>query len=167
MEMTIIQKLVAILVWLLVVLGMAGSAAGAGAAKKPVQSIQSPTFLGPDAATDPKLTNSPATSNTVTRLREGEKIVDAVGEFQKSGERFTFSLQDNKTTIRVLENLSLERVARAIEDDPTSRLWTTSGVITEFKGENYLLITRAVLKPRTPAQTPARAAKDDVEKKSP
>lgn len=82
------------------------------------------------------------------RLREGARITDLVGEFQRSSDRYTFVQEDAKQGIRVLENLALERVSRILEDDPSPRMWSVSGTITEYRGENYLLVTRAVLKPR-------------------
>lgn len=83
------------------------------------------------------------------RLREGSKITDQAGEFQKSGDRYSFYPKEGKGSLRVLENLSLERVARTMEDDPAPRLWNVTGVVTEYQGENFLLISRATLKART------------------
>jgi hypothetical protein len=42
---------------------------------------------------------------------------------------------------RVLENLTLQRVADAIAQDPNDVRWTASGVLTEFEGENWLLLS--------------------------
>jgi hypothetical protein len=48
-------------------------------------------------------------------------------------------------SIRVLENLALERVANAIVDPRAPNRWLVSGTITEYRGLNYLLISRAVV----------------------
>jgi hypothetical protein len=88
-------------------------------------------------------------SSSTGRLREGSKLVDQIGEFQKSGERINFFSKDGHGVLRVLENLALERVGRVLDDNPATRDWSVSGVVTEFRGENYLLLTRAVLKART------------------
>lgn len=42
---------------------------------------------------------------------------------------------------RVLENLTLQRVVDAIAQDPNDVRWTASGVLTEFEGENWLLLS--------------------------
>ena len=102
-----------------------------------------------------------ASSDLEQRLREGTHISDAIGEFQKSSDRYAFIQQDGKRALRVLENLALERVVRVLEDDPSPRAWSVSGTITEYRGENFLLLTRAVLKPRT---TPAPRKVDNKSK---
>lgn len=80
------------------------------------------------------------------RIREGSKLVDQIGEFQKSGDQINFFAKQPHGALRVLENLALERVVRVLDDNPAKRVWSVTGVITEFRGENYLLVTRAVLK---------------------
>jgi hypothetical protein len=81
------------------------------------------------------------------RLREGTKLTTRVGKFQMSGDRVTFSTHQGQTeeSFRVLENLMLERVAFLINEIPGERLWEVSGVITEFRGNNYLLLQRVML----------------------
>lgn len=88
----------------------------------------------------------PTGSEKGVRLREGSKLVDQIGEFQKSGDQFSFFTKETYGALRVLENLALERVARMLDDNPTMRLWSVTGVVTEYRNENYLLITHAVLK---------------------
>lgn len=80
------------------------------------------------------------------RLREGFKLVDQLGEFQRSGDQYSFFAKETYGVLRVLENLALERVARVLDDNPSMRVWSVTGVVTEYRNENYLLITRAVLK---------------------
>jgi hypothetical protein len=80
------------------------------------------------------------------RIREGSKLVDQIGEFQRSGDQINFFSKEAQGALRVLENLALERIARVLDDNPSKHVWSVTGVITEFRGENYLLVTRAALK---------------------
>lgn len=43
--------------------------------------------------------------------------------------------------ILVIENLMLERVANSVEEDSSELRWTVTGLVTEFRGENRLLLT--------------------------
>jgi hypothetical protein len=45
----------------------------------------------------------------------------------------------------VLENLQLERILRTLAESRAQRQCIVSGVITEFRGANYLLVTKAVI----------------------
>lgn len=100
-------------------------------------------------------------SEKAVRLREGSKLVDQVGEFQKSGDQISFFAKDTFGSLHVLENLALERIARVLDDNPTMRLWSVTGVVTEYRNENYLLITRAVLKAQTKKTAPAESPKSE------
>ena len=82
------------------------------------------------------------------RVREGAKWEDEVGEFQAAGERIRFHSRDRDIKLTVLENLALERVARVLDETREPPLWSVSGMVTEFHGGNYLLVTRAVVKAR-------------------
>jgi hypothetical protein len=79
------------------------------------------------------------------RMREGTELSQVVGEFQLTGERVTFFSQTG-VSMRMLENLALERVIRVLEDTSDKRLWIVDGVVTEFRGSNFLLIKRAVIR---------------------
>ncbi|MCL6508160.1 MAG: hypothetical protein K6T59_14180 [Bryobacteraceae bacterium] len=80
------------------------------------------------------------------RLREGTRLVDVVGTFQPVGaDGISFSPRGSKESYRVLENLALERIARALDESRGTRLWVVSGLITEYRGANYLLISKAVM----------------------
>lgn len=48
---------------------------------------------------------------------------------------------------QVLENLALQRVAEAIIQDPKDARWAVTGVITEFDGENWLLLSTVLRAP--------------------
>jgi hypothetical protein len=78
-------------------------------------------------------------------LREGTKLIDVAGAFRNTGDRIEFRPVDSEQRLVVLENLALQRVASMLADVRRQRPWTVSGTITEFRGVNYLLVTRAVL----------------------
>ncbi len=79
-------------------------------------------------------------------VREGTRVVEQLGYFQATGDRTTFLSADGETRILGLENLILERISRITEETPGKVEWTVSGTITEFRGNNFLLVTRAVLR---------------------
>ena len=79
------------------------------------------------------------------KLREGTRLSDEAGGFSRVGERISFSPGGKGDALRCLENLALERISRAIDESQGQRQWIVSGVITEFKGANYLLVTKAVI----------------------
>jgi hypothetical protein len=80
------------------------------------------------------------------RWREGSRLVDQTGSFKLAGERVIFTSADGKLRFDGLENLAIERIARTIGDSPDQLEWSISGLITEYRGANYLLVTQAVLK---------------------
>lgn len=86
------------------------------------------------------------------RLREGSKLSDVSGQFDFAGDRIAFFPSDSKDSFRVLENLALERVSRILGEGREKPEWSVSGVITEFRGVNYLLVTKAVIKTTATAQ---------------
>ena len=79
------------------------------------------------------------------RLREDTRLENETGEFWITGERIRF-YSESRGVFTVLENLALERVSGVIDGHVTPRQWSVSGVVKEYRGGNYLLITRAVLK---------------------
>ncbi len=80
------------------------------------------------------------------RLREGTKLVDVVGTFQSAGgDNISFSRDGGKDSLKVLENLMLQRVSTVLEENSGTRQWVVSGEITEFRGANYLLVKKAVV----------------------
>ena len=82
------------------------------------------------------------------RIREGTNLKDQKGYLKVTGDRITFYTCDGNQRFRGLENLALQRIAETIDRStaPGRLEWTVSGTITEFRGANYLLISRAVLK---------------------
>ena len=82
------------------------------------------------------------------RQREGTQVADRIGYFKMTGDRITFYTKDGQERYRGLENLALERVAQIISESQTHvRVqWRVSRIVTEFRGSNYLMITRALIK---------------------
>jgi hypothetical protein len=101
---------------------------------------------------DTRPTSPPANHGSSTspldglRVREGTEIVDQPGHFQRTGDRVIFSTADGKRRFIGLENLNLERIARTVADSPPTLQWGVTGTITEYRGTNFLLIHRAILK---------------------
>lgn len=78
------------------------------------------------------------------RLRENTILKDVVGTFQAiGGDNVAFQPSGGKDSLRVLENLALERISRSLEDNRGST-WVVSGLVTEFRGSNYLLVQKFV-----------------------
>lgn len=76
------------------------------------------------------------------KYREGTRVNGLVGSFDEAGARWTFTSSDSAVALRVLENQSLQRIAKAIAEDHNDKKWKISGVLTEFQDENFLLIDR-------------------------
>lgn len=98
-----------------------------------------------DLARSSAITQSLPEDAPEQRLREGSTI-DAVGIFRITGDRLTFYPNDSSNSYRALENLALERIAKAIGETRGDREWIVSGTVTEFRGGNYLLVGRCLLK---------------------
>lgn len=95
------------------------------------------------------------------RQREGAKLVDRRGRFEIRGDRVIFLATNPDAHFVVLENLSLERVTRVLEDSGSQLEWSVSGTLTEFRASNYLQITRALVK-SLPAKTEPRKLGDPL-----
>ena len=89
------------------------------------------------------------------RLREGTRLKDAAGRFRMSGDSLTF-IDGEGREITGLCNLNLERILRMLKtvEEPESITWSVSGTVTEFSGQNYLLISRAVYRATAPPPAP-------------
>ena len=92
-------------------------------------------------------------NTAVKRLREGTLLAQETAVFTISGDRIMVQLAQYPEPLRVLENLALERVWKMI-DESRGRQWSVSGMITEYRGQNFLLLSRAVLRSRLPAVSP-------------
>jgi hypothetical protein len=82
------------------------------------------------------------------RIREGTAFTSQTGTFRLTGDRLTFYPNAGQHSLGGLENLNLERIARAVAESAEPLEWSVSGIVTEYQGGNYLLVTRAVLKSR-------------------
>ncbi len=87
------------------------------------------------------------------RVREGTRVVDQLGVFKSIGGRVTFFDSESGRQFVGLENLNLERIAQAINSVIDRQEWLVSGTVTEFRGVNFLLVEKAVL--REPVEAPA------------
>ncbi len=86
------------------------------------------------------------------RQREGTRLIDVTGRFEIAGDRVTFFPTAGRESYRLLENLSLERVAQVLSESRSRQEWTVSGTLTEFRGANYLLLTKAVIRAQAEAK---------------
>ena len=112
------------------------------------------------ASADAKLPSSgQAAGKQAQRAREGSLLTDEAGSFEFVGDRIVFVPAGSRESLRVLENLALERIVRELGDARDQRNWLVCGILTEFKGGNYLLVTKSLLQtPATPTATrPGRA----------
>lgn len=90
------------------------------------------------------------------RWREGTRLVNIRGRFRVAGERVQFTSEDEALRFACLENLAAERVGRIVSESPENPFWIVNGNVTEFRGENYLLLTQAVIQARLEPRRPAR-----------
>jgi len=102
-----------------------------------------------EAAAAALVQNPTAGAALVRRLREGATLVDEPGQFELTGDRISFAPAKGNAKYIVLENLNLERVAQVLGQNSDARVWGVSGTIFEYRGGNYLLVTRAILKSRS------------------
>jgi hypothetical protein len=87
--------------------------------------------------------------------REGTRLIDQLGQFKITGDRVSFTSSDGTLHFDCLENLCAQRIARTVTDSPETLLWSVNGELTEYRGTNFLLLTQAILKPRTSRSTTA------------
>lgn len=101
----------------------------------------------PPEATRPIAHRRTEGTRSSERQREGTKLTDVSGRFEFSGDRVTFHPANEREHYRVLENLALERVGQVLGETRAKHEWTISGVLTEYRGVNYLLLNKAVIRP--------------------
>jgi len=78
-------------------------------------------------------------------IREGTSLAEARGRFKPFNERFVFIDESTGKPLTCLENLMLQRIHSFLKDDEGGRQrWSVSGKITEFNGENFLWLDRAI-----------------------
>jgi len=119
--------------------------------------------------------SSPTNAGSTSLLREGTRVANQVGRFTQADGAWYFtpaapagplvsasgdpvasastqtsvsnSPPATSARMRVLENLSLQRVVQMIEQDPSDNRWMISGVVTEFFSDNRLMMMTAVRAP--------------------
>jgi hypothetical protein len=87
--------------------------------------------------------------------REGTRLIDQPGQFKITGDRVSFISSDGSLRFECLENLCGQRIARMVADSPETLIWSVTGDLSEYRGVNFLLLTQAVLKPRSPRSAAA------------
>jgi len=87
--------------------------------------------------------------------REGTRLIDQPGQFKITGDRVSFTSSDGSLHFDCLENLCAQRIARTVTDSPETLLWSVNGELTEYRGTNFLLLSQAILKPRSARSTTA------------
>ncbi len=95
----------------------------------------------------PELSGSDPPTGDRRREREGSLVRNVRGRFAEVGRRWAFTSEDGQTSYKVLENLALQRVVKAVRQDAEDNRWAVYGTLTEFGDDNYLLlraVTRAV-----------------------
>ena len=102
------------------------------------------------AATRPVVNHRADDRASSERQREGTRLIDVGGRFELAGDRVTFHPASSRESYRLLENLALERVGQVLSESRAKQEWTVSGTLTEFRGANYLLLTKAVIKTANP-----------------
>ena len=93
----------------------------------------------------PAIDSTRAAAQAGRQMREGTSIKNIAGTFRVTGDRIAFCPEDGTDALPVVENLALERVWRMLEE-MGNRPWSVSGTLTEYRGGNYLLIERAVVR---------------------
>lgn len=121
-----VQAIVLVAAAVAVLFGAEGTAADATGASGRVEAVEA------KEAAEPRF-----------QVREGGKLKGSIGEFMRFGDRIRFTIADANKKLTVLENLAAERVSDELEGARTSRRWRVSGTVTEFKGGNFLLISKA------------------------
>ena len=78
------------------------------------------------------------------KQREGTAFQGQNVIFRQIGNRTSALFQPGNERYTCLENLCLERVNKIVRETPEQTYWKIDGEFTEFQGENFLLIRRAV-----------------------
>jgi hypothetical protein len=111
------------------------------------------TISGENGAVSPKTPGNLAVKSVAenperaAQFHEDAELIEQAGQFSMSGDRVTFIAAESQIRFIGLENLVLQGVAEKIAANPAQQFWTVSGKITEYRGANYLILTRAEPKP--------------------
>ena len=87
----------------------------------------------------------------VRTLRERSRLLDRRGTVKVSAGRLQFVPADGAPAMVLLENHLLERVEQLLRHGPGSPELQISGLVTEYRGRNYLLLTRVYVASPTPS----------------
>ena len=143
-------------------------------AKPQAVSAAPPAVLPSESTAAIPIEKSPAKDKSAPAgrqlLREGYELRDQLGTFRAVGGRLLFALDKRPARLVALENLNLERIARVMAENPAAVEWRINGVVSEYRGVNYVMIERAVLRntaAEPPTSTPPSAppAKSPVDNK--
>jgi len=85
----------------------------------------------------------------ITVQRECTGVSEVRGRFRKLGERYLFEEDANTNTaakrpFKCLENICLQRVVDAMQNEDRKQVWIVTARVTEFNDENFLLLEKAV-----------------------
>lgn len=106
-----------------------------------------PMPMDPTVQEKPVVVSQEEKENKSKRIREGTIFRNKRVSFRTVGQRTMLLALEGSESHVCLENLNLERILKAIDERPGRGVWTVDGEFTEFRGENYVLIKRAVLSP--------------------
>ncbi len=81
------------------------------------------------------------------KIREGAAVQGQIAVFRQIGNRVSVFINPGNERYTCLENLCLERVLRVLRENTDQVFWKIDGQFTEFQGENFFLLRRAVLNP--------------------
>jgi len=84
------------------------------------------------------------------RIREGTAFKGKHVFFRETGDQIVLYTVEDSQRFACLKNLALERILATMQEKPERQFWKIDGEFTEFRGENFVLISRAVV-----AQPPA------------
>ncbi len=128
------------------------------------ETADAPSEIKSGKATEAQIDDSTTASATATAsttesvlsqdshplLREGTHLVRVLGQFRRVGDKLLFFPKKGGRRLIGLENLGLQRIARVVRTQSKHRLWQITGLVTEFGGENYILIEHAVTEELAP-----------------
>jgi len=87
-------------------------------------------------------------------LPDGSRLVDRPGRLTRDGEAFTFSFESRgqgapERPMHLLPNRLLEDMEMFSENGTKPMVFVVSGEVTEYRGMNYLLIQKLLVRPET------------------
>ncbi len=74
--------------------------------------------------------------------REGTTLESQPAICRSNGDRLIVELSSGGPSLVALENLAAQRVLEAVTVDPSDKTWSINAMVTEFRGQNYLLLQR-------------------------